>query len=144
VTQTAAGEPRSGPESAPVLALDFGAARTGVAVCDPTGTVVRPLPVVAKAASAPGMDEVAALVGEHRAVRVVVGLPVGPSGDTAQTARSRSFAARLRQRLDIPVELHDERFTSRMADQTRAATGTDAARDSLAACHILESWLAAR
>ena len=127
-----------------VLALDYGVKRTGVAISDPTGTVVRPLEPVLKANSSDGLATVARLIAAHDVARIVVGLPTGLGGDeTQQTARSRSFAARLRQEVTIPVELHDERFTSKLADRTRAATGTDASRDSLAACHLLESWMEA-
>jgi len=128
-----------------VLALDFGAKRTGVAMCDPTGLVVTPHAPVAKANSSDGIATIVALVASHEVARIVVGLPVGLSGDeTRQTAQSRSFAARLAQHVDVPVELHDERFTSRMADRTRLETGTEASRDSLAASHLLESWMEAQ
>lgn len=127
-----------------VLALDYGLKRTGAAVCDPTWTIVRPLDVVAKANSSEGLDTIRRLLASHDVTRVIVGLPIGLGGDeTKQTAQSRSFAARLRQLVDLPVDLHDERFTSRMADHTIATTGTGASRDSLAACHLLESWMEA-
>lgn len=127
-----------------VLALDYGKVRTGVAISDPTGTIVRPMDVVTKANSSDGIATILALVASHEVTRIVVGLPVGLGGDeTQQTARCRSFAARLRQLVEVPVDLHDERFTSRLADRTVAATGSDAARDSLAASHLLESWMEA-
>lgn len=126
-----------------LLALDYGLKRTGVAVSDPTWTIVRPLDVVNKANSSEGLDTIVRLLESHDVTRVIVGLPIGLGGDeTKQTAQSRSFAARVRQlAAGIPVELHDERFTSRLADQTIAKTGTGASRDSLAACHLLESWM---
>lgn len=127
-----------------VLALDFGKARTGVAMSDPTGTIVTPLEPVLKANSSDGIANIVGLVVSHGVTRIVVGLPVGLQGETTQTARSRSFAARLAQHVEVPVELHDERFTSRMADRTRATTGSEASRDSLAASHLLESWMEAR
>ena len=126
-----------------LLALDYGLKRTGVAVSDPTWTIVRPLDVVPKANSSEGLATILRLLESHDVTRVIVGLPIGlDGGETKQTAQSRSFAARIRQVVEgIPVELHDERFTSRLADQTIAATGTGASRDSLAACHLLESWM---
>lgn len=128
-----------------VLALDFGKARTGVAISDPTGTIVTPLDPVAKANSSDGLASIAALVASHDVTRIVVGLPVGLRGDeTPQTARCRSFAARLARHVEVPVELHDERFTSRLADRTVAETGSVASRDSLAASHLLQSWMEAR
>lgn len=127
-----------------LLALDYGLKRTGVAVSDPTWTIVRPLDVVTKANSSEGLDTIARLLVSHDVTRIIVGLPIGLGGDeTKQTAQSRSFAARLRQLVDVPVDLYDERFTSRLADHTIATTGTGASRDSLAACHLLESWMEA-
>lgn len=148
------GRPRVAPERADgaseavggrVLALDFGKARTGVAMTDPTGTIVRPCDPVLKANSSDGIATIVSLVASNEVTRIVVGLPVGLQGDeTAQTARCRSFAARLAQHVSVPVELHDERFTSRMADRTVADTGSGASRDSLAASHLLQSWMEAR
>jgi len=133
------------PTSGRIVALDFGAVRTGVAVTDESQLVASAREPVLKAASSAGMDSVADLLSKLRAVCVVVGLPTGLSGDdTAQTQRARSFAARLRQRVDVPVEMYDERFTTRMADATAKLSGSQSSRDSLAACHLLESWLEAR
>jgi putative Holliday junction resolvase len=73
--------------------------------------------------------------------RVVVGLPLSLSGDdTSQTAETRAFAACLETELAVPVELFDERFTTRMAERA----GGEASEDSRAAAHMLEGWLAAR
>jgi putative Holliday junction resolvase len=132
------------PEPGRVLALDFGSKRTGVALSDPTGTIVAPLAPILKANSSDGLASIASLVASNEVTRIVVGLPVGPNGDTLQTERSRSFAARLAQHVDVPVELHDERFTSKLADRTMAETGSGASRDSLAASHLLQSWMEAR
>jgi len=126
-----------------VLALDYGSARCGVAVSDPTGTLASPLPVVERPATRKGLGRVVGLVRELGASRVVVGLPLGLSGeDTAQTVETREFAARLGERLGgrIPVELYDERFTTRMAERF----GGEGDEDSRAAAHLLEGWLAAR
>jgi putative holliday junction resolvase len=123
------------------MALDFGEERTGVAVGDPTGTIVRPLEPVLKAATSDGMASIAEIVAQNGVGHVVIGLPTGLQGETRQTAKTRSFAGRLRTVLTVPVSLYDERYTSQMADQTTATTGSTTARDSLAACHLLTSWL---
>lgn len=129
-------------ETGRVLALDFGKARTGVAVTDPSRTIVSPMDPVLKANSSDGLATIASLVASHEVTRIVVGLPVGLQGtETTQTARCRSFAARLAQQVSVPVELHDERFTSKLADRTVAETGSGASRDSLAASHLLQSWM---
>ncbi len=127
-----------------VLALDYGSKRTGVAMTDPSRTIVKAGETIPKANSSDGLATIAALVASEGVTRIVVGLPVGLSGDeTKQTAQCRSFAARLARFVDVPVELHDERFTSKLADRTAAATGSGTSRDSLAASHLLQSWMEA-
>ena len=125
-----------------VLALDYGSARCGCALSDPTGTLATPIAPVERPGTRRGMARLVGLVREHGVSRVVVGLPLGLSGaDTDQTREAREFAERLRARLGgrVPVELYDERFTTRIA----ARTGGDAtSEDSRAAAVLLEDWLA--
>jgi putative Holliday junction resolvase len=122
-----------------VMALDFGAARTGVAVSDPTGTIARPLGVVARAQSEAGLAELKQLVADEAVGQVVVGLPLTLRGERGEQARaSEQFAARLRKLLDVPVVLFDERFTTDLAQQTSA----DADLDARAAAHLLSGFLA--
>jgi putative holliday junction resolvase len=129
-----------------VLALDYGSARCGCAVSDPTGTIVTPLETVERPASKRGMARLLTLIREREVARVVVGLPLSLSGtDTDQTRETRAFAQRLAQRLgeEIPLEMHDERFTTKMAQRIEGAHGSQrASEDSRAAAHLLESWLA--
>lgn len=123
-----------------VLALDYGTARCGCAISDPTGTVVRPLTAV----EPPEPGRIAELVAEHDVDGVVVGLPISLGGEEGAQARlSRAFAAELGDLLDVPVDTYDERLTTKMADRT-AREGARADRDSLAAAHLLESYLDAR
>ena len=122
-----------------VLALDYGAARCGAAVSDPTGTLATPLPAVERPSSRRGFGRLVALAREVGAERVVVGLPVTlAGGDSGQTAETRAFAQRLAARLAVPVELEDERYTTRLAQRT----GGRAPEDSRAAAILLEGWLA--
>jgi putative Holliday junction resolvase len=124
-----------------VLALDYGSARCGAAVSDPSGTLATPLDPVLRPATRRGVQRIAALVAELGAERVVVGLPLSLSGaDSAQTAEARAFAERLTRVLAVPVELYDERFTTRLAQQG----GGRASEDSRAAAVLLEGWLAGR
>jgi putative Holliday junction resolvase len=128
-----------------VLALDYGSARCGCAVSDPTGTIVTPIQEVPRPSSRRGLGQVAELVRQREVERVVVGLPVSlGGGDTGQTRETRAFARRLARRLGegIPVEMYDERFTTRMAQ--RAPGAFERGEDSRAAAHLLESWLTAR
>ena len=126
-----------------VLALDYGSARCGCAVSDPTGTLATPISPVLRPATRKGLARIGELVREREARIVVVGLPLSLSGaDSAQTAETRAFAQRLSERLSIPVELYDERFTTLMASRDPGARGSS--EDSRAAAHLLEGWLAAR
>ena len=121
-----------------VLALDYGTARIGCAISDPTGTLATPIAAI----EPPELDEVVRVAGDREAEKIVVGLPVSLSGkDSGQTELTRSFADDLGQAVEIPVETWDERFTTRMAAQTRRDTGAGAAEDSIAAAHLLESYL---
>jgi len=120
------------------LALDYGAARTGVAVSDATGTLARPLGVVERASSEAGLLRVAELVAEHDAEVVVVGMPLTLRGEHgAQARETELFVAALRGRLDVPVETEDERFTTALAQRS----GGRAPEDALAAAHLLQGWL---
>jgi putative Holliday junction resolvase len=122
-----------------VLALDFGAARTGVALSDATGTIASPLGVVERAAAKEGLAEIARLVQENGAERVVVGLPLTLRGERGEQARATErFVEALRGVLDVEVETLDERFTTALAGQTPSA----APEDALAAAHLLSSYLA--
>jgi putative Holliday junction resolvase len=124
-----------------VLALDYGSARCGVAVCDPTETIVTPIDPVAAPGTRRGMAALVALVGAREVEAVVVGLPLTlRGGDSDQTVETRAFAARLEKRLGaVPVELYDERLTTRMAQRDLDPRTSE---DSRAAAHLLEGWLA--
>jgi putative Holliday junction resolvase len=124
-----------------VLALDYGSARCGCAVSDPSGTLATPLEAVEDPGSEAGLRRLAKLVSEQAACAVVVGLPVGLSGrEGAQAREARRFAARLRERLEVPVETYDERFTTKLARRS----GGRATEDSRAAAHLLSDYLASR
>ena len=121
-----------------VLALDYGSARCGAAVSDPTGTLATPLEPILQPATRKGFGRVLALAAEVGAERIVVGLPLSLSGaDSAQTAETRAFAERLQRAVHVPVELYDERFTTRLASHA----GGSASLDSRAAAVLLDEWL---
>jgi putative Holliday junction resolvase len=122
-----------------VMALDFGSARTGVAVSDPTGVIARPLCVVERAASEKGQNELVRLVEDEHEEQVVVGHPLTLRGERGEQARAtESFATALRALLEVPVVLFDERFTTDLAQQTPS----DTPEDARAAAHLLSSYLA--
>lgn len=134
-----------------VLALDYGSARCGCALSDPSGTIVTPIEVIARPATKRGFARLRELVREREVERVIVGLPLSLAGtDTEQTRETRAFASELSQRLgdSVPVEMHDERFTTRIAQRLDSADGKSTrfttGQDSRAAAHLLESWLASK
>lgn len=121
-----------------VLAVDYGEARAGLAISDPTGTLATPIPVV----EPPDPGEIARIADERDAERIVIGLPRSLSGDEGpQAAATRVFGRALEAACDLPVEFYDERFTTRMASQTKRSTGSRADEDSIAAAHLLDGYL---
>jgi putative Holliday junction resolvase len=133
-------ERRSTP-GARVVALDYGSARCGFAVSDPSGTLATPLEAVVRPNTRKGFNRLLAAIRAQEPECVVVGLPLSLSGrDSAQTTETREFAARLHAILGLPVELYDERFTTALAQRRPGTAG----EDSRAAAVLLEDWLAVR
>jgi putative holliday junction resolvase len=123
------------------LALDYGSARCGVAVSDPSGTLATPLEPIVRPGTKVGLRQIAALAHELGAELILVGLPVSLSGgDSAQTREARQFADRLSAVTKVPIELYDERFTTSLAQQA----GGEASLDSRAAAVLLDEWLNVR
>jgi putative Holliday junction resolvase len=123
-----------------VLALDYGSARCGCALSDPTGTLATPIEAVQRPATRKGFARLTDLVRERGVEHIVVGLPLSLSGaDSAQTKEARAFAARLADAVRVPVDLYDERFTTAIAQR---AAGDRTSEDSRAAAVLLEDWLA--
>jgi putative pre-16S rRNA nuclease len=123
-----------------VLALDYGSARCGCALSDPTGTLATPIDPIERPTTRRGFARVTELVRDRGVDRVVVGLPLGLSGaDTDQTREARAFADRLAGAVAVPVELYDERFTTAIAAR---ATEARTSEDSRAAAVLLDDWLA--
>jgi len=121
-----------------VLALDYGSARTGVAVSDPNGVIARPLTVVERVGTKPGIERLLALIAEEEPEQIVVGLPLTLRGEHGKQARETAeFAERLRGSVTVPVELFDERLTTVLA----ARSSSDTPEDARAAAHLLESFL---
>ncbi len=123
-----------------VLAIDHGTARCGCAISDPSGTLARPLPVIEPS----DPRAVARLAAEHAVELVVVGMPLTLEGEAGPQAEiARAFCTQLEAVLEVPVETWDERLTTRLAERS-AREGAGAAEDSLAAAHLLESFLESR
>ena len=107
-----------------VVALDYGSARTGVAVSDPTGTIARPLTTIRHATTDAGFNELLTVIDSAEAQLIVVGMPLTLRGEHGEQAQeTEAFVERHRSACRVPVETYDERFTSVLAegDDARAA-----------------------
>ena len=121
-----------------VLALDYGSARTGVAVSDPTGTLARPLEVVDNALAPAGLKHLVELAEREGIEQIVVGLPVTLRGERgAQAEETDAFVSALRAVTGLPIESFDERFTTKLAE----AQPSEAPSDAVAAAHLLSTYL---
>jgi putative pre-16S rRNA nuclease len=127
-----------------IVAVDYGSARTGVAVSDPSGTIARPLGIVERVGDEAGLKRLAELIRTEEAERVVVGLPLTLRGEHgAQAQETEAFVEALRAAVDIPVESFDERFTTRLARTRPRDSPSDRSEpdDARAAAHLLSSYL---
>ena len=130
-----------------VMALDYGTRRTGVAVCDELGITVRPVETIAGANRLEAVHRAAALTEELEAALVVIGLPLSMDGSEGSAGRRvREFADLLRGLVTVPIELYDERLTSREAEQMLQERGFDRAErkakaDEWAAMILLKDYL---
>jgi putative Holliday junction resolvase len=133
-----------------VIAIDLGARRIGVALTDGLGLTAQPHATIARRGGQRDLDAIAALVREHDAERVVLGLPLSPEGEVGRAAKAaEAFATRLRAVLTVPVELIDESFSTVEAEEVLLAADLSRARrrevvDRVAAAVILRRWLDAK
>lgn len=123
-----------------VLAVDYGRARTGLAVSDETGVLARPVTVVERVRSEQGMGSMLQQIAELQPDRIVVGMPLTLRGEHGQQAEETlDFIHELEARCPIPIETYDERFTTTMAE--RSLAGSSLTNDAVAAAHLLEGYL---
>lgn len=133
-----------------ILSVDFGRARTGIAICDKGELLASPVTVINEKYVPALVQKVAALAAERKAELIVVGLPVnmdGSEGESAQNARR--FAEDLQSASGLPVDLLDERCTTMEAHQFLNATNTrgkkrKAVVDAVSAVIILENYMSKR
>lgn len=134
-----------------VLGIDFGSRRLGLAISDETQRIALPLPPVESRGAAEDLEHLRELVRERSVERIVVGLPLGLDGSRgAQAEATERFAESVREAFGLPVELVDERFSSREADRALEARGRrgrkkkKAVIDSVAAAVTLRTYLERR
>lgn len=131
-----------------VMAVDWGEARIGVALSDPTRVLATPLTTLHEKDKRKQIERVAALVAEHEVARVLVGLPLHMDGkETTTTVPATRFAEKLARTVEVPVELVDERLSSalaesRLSEAKRKPRRHDKGRlDAAAAAVVLQQWL---
>ena len=130
-----------------ILAIDYGDARTGVAVSDLTGSIVGYTTVIHSWNRKKTLDELVRLVKEQGAQRVIMGFPRNMDGSEGPRAELyRAFAADLEAALGMPVRLWDERRTTVEAHNILTETGYHGKKrkntvDAVAASLILEGYL---
>ena len=133
-----------------VLGLDIGKKRIGAALWSPESRIVTPLTVIQVTKPIAAFREIETFVNEHTPTTIILGYPLMPNGQPGELASLvDTWAAKLREQLDISIELWDERMTSKLAEQDLKALGIShkeqrSVVDMAAAMRILESWLRAK
>jgi putative Holliday junction resolvase len=135
-----------------ILCLDYGEKRTGAAVSDETRTIAQSLTTIHHYNEEELLAAIAKLVKQYEVDLIVIGLPLSLSGKpSSRSEKIRRFASRLAKRLHIPVELFDERLSTRYAQRVFAEvsgrplhphTASESPLDRIAATIILEDYLA--
>ena len=133
-----------------VLALDVGEKRIGLALSDPAKLIATPHEMLQRSRLEDDLDALAGIVRDQQVEEVVVGHPISLDGRRHRAARQvERFAEALRQRIDVPVRLWDERFSTAEAERALLEANLSRAdrkqhRDSVAAALILQSYLDSR
>jgi len=133
--------------SGPVLALDYGTRRIGIAISDAEGTFAFPAAALACRSRSRDLEELQRLATERGVQRVVVGLPIHMSGRKGETAlAAEEFANAVASITGLPVEMLDERWTTQAAERSLAESKSGRrnrreAVDSAAATLLLQTWL---
>ena len=133
------------------LALDYGEARIGVAISDPSGLLAQPLETIAtRPGDVAALARIAEIVKAQEVDQIVIGLPLHMSGRKGpEVERTNAFGDRVRKRTGVPVEYLDERWTSREAERTLSDAGVSRKKqrgrvDPIAAALLLRTWLELR
>lgn len=130
-----------------ILSVDYGLARIGLALSDPTGFLAQGLSVLKRKSDEIAVGQIADLVREREVERVVVGLPLNMNGSTGERAlQCQAFAELLRNQVGVEVVMYDERLTTVAAE--RILIEADMRRknrkqviDAVAATILLQSYL---
>lgn len=134
-------------ESGRILGLDFGSHRIGAAVSDLLGITAQPLSAIRRQGDRRDLEAIGTILREYSVDTVLMGLPLHMGGEEGtQAKKARLFAEKIRERLEVPVEMWDERMTTVQAERHLIASGVrrekrKEIRDSLSAVFLLQSAL---
>ena len=127
------------------LAIDYGTKRTGLAICDPTETIVSPLAVIRSEKGL--LEKISEVISSENVGAVVLGLPLNMDNSQGPQAKLvLKFAEKLRKSLRIPVHLQDERLSSFGAQEKLLSADLRKSKvverlDAVSAAEILEAFL---
>lgn len=123
-----------------LLGLDYGEKNIGLAVADENSKMALPYKVLINKGEDFVLQELSKIISEEKISKIIIGLPLSLSGEESKkTIETREFSVFLAKNLNVPVEMRDERLSSRMADTL--AQGAKNSRDIGAAMVILEDYL---
>ena len=135
------------PVCGPVMALDYGTRRIGLAISDVAGVIAFPAGALVSNGRARDLEELRRLAADRGVQRIVVGLPIHMSGRKGETAQAaEKFANEVAKVTGLPVEMLDERWTTREAERALAESKSGRRKrreavDSAAATLLLQTWL---
>jgi putative Holliday junction resolvase len=127
------------------LAIDYGTKRTGLAICDPAETIASPLAVIQGQKEL--LKKIAVVVENENVEAIVLGLPLNmDDSEGFQTKLVLRFAEQLKEHLNVPIHLQDERLSSFSAEEKLASAEFTRGKrrkrlDAIAAAEILEAFL---
>lgn len=130
-----------------ILAVDYGMARTGLAECDVMQTIATPIRSVPSWDEQKLLDEICAVVKDHRIELIVVGRPLRTDGQSSDMAsKAEAFAQKLKELTGKPVDMLDERFTTviaskRLHENAHKAKDQRSVIDAAAAAVLLEDYI---
>lgn len=130
-----------------ILGLDYGDRRIGVSISDDLGWTAQGLEVIERRKEGRDLQRIAELVKQYEVEEIVVGLPknmngsIGPRGELCQ-----AFAGELKEQLQLPIHLWDERLSTVAAERTLLEADVSRKKrkgvvDKLAAALILQNYL---
>ena len=108
----------------PIIAIDYGSQKTGIAISNPEHTIAMPIKTIHKMGEKEKIKEILALIETYSACAIVIGLPISMNGETSsQTIILLKFSEKLSAVTNLPIYLQDERLTSKVADSLLKSLG---------------------